>query len=348
MYKKPLLNQEVNRGYTWFAFVVIFMVFSSCSNELDLLAPNDPIPVVYFRMNPADSVYYLTLTRTFCGTGSGYELAKDPDRVFYENADICLEGWVDQYKVWETSFTLTDISKNQGIFPEVPGYGYTSSNSSFSTDSYGYLSNGYNEINSFRLVLSLGGDLGPVLSTIPLIPMPKRTFPVTPMKVLDLCPDGTNYKAGIEFDSEFVSYCELICTFRYQERRETWVDRVVTFSLRKDIQIIDNEATTLIDPELFFTKLALNIQPINDTIIRKFKSLDFIFMAADSHFKDYIDSYSTAGDLDSPPVGNIKNGYGLFTMVRSVKIEKNATMNYRTLDYLSSGEYSAHLGFVRW
>ncbi|TSA38110.1 MAG: hypothetical protein D4R64_04080 [Porphyromonadaceae bacterium] len=108
--------------------VILLVIFSSCSNSLDLVDPVDPIPIVYFQMNPVDSLFYLTLTRTFSGDDNGYDLARDVNQVFYDSADISLEGWSKQYKVWETQFELSDRSKILGIFPEVPGYCYETAN----------------------------------------------------------------------------------------------------------------------------------------------------------------------------------------------------------------------------
>jgi hypothetical protein len=351
MYKKRLGQYFDWMRYKHFRAIGLLILLSSCSNELDLLSIKDPVPVVYFRMDPADSIFYLTLTRSFSGNDNGYVLARDPDKVFYETTDIRLEGWANQYKIWQTHFKPTDITKAQGIFPEVSGYCYQSKNELLPLDMYGLFPCHYNQIDCFRLVLDLPGNYGPVLATVALFPLPKRIFPVTPMKVLDLYPDGSNYKAGIQFNPQFVKYCDLVCLFRYQEyqeNQETWIDRSVEFLLRRNIQILDDKAVTIIDPELFFTKIATNIQPINDTIIRKFKSLDLIFLTGDVNFEEYMNSYINAGNLDSPPVGNISHGYGLFTMVRSLKIENKMTMTYRTLDYLSSGEYTKQLGFVRW
>lgn len=334
-------------GLSLLALVTSLM---SCSNELDLLNIADPIPVVYFVMNPDEPAYHLTLTKSFSGVGNGYDLARDPDRVFYQSADIRMEGWMDEYKVWETKFNLTDKIKNPGIFPESSGYCYESPNDFYPNQNVGILPNGYHQITHFRLVLNLEGALGPILATIPLIPMPQRKFPATPLKVLDINPDGSNYKAVIKFDPDYVKYCELVCLFRYQEYQydRTWLDYSVTFQLRKNIMIIDDEAATFIDSDLFLNKLAVNIKPVNDTITRKFKSLDLIFYVGDQNYADYNNSYINTGNNDAPPIGNISNGYGMFTMARTIKIEKNMIMSPRTLELVSSSAITKKLGFVRW
>jgi hypothetical protein len=323
----------------------------SCSNEFELQTTENSVPVVYFIMNPIDSIFQLTLTRTFSGDKSGYDLAQDPSIVYYQNADIRLEGWANQYKVWESKFDLTEKSKKPGIFTTMPGFCFQTKNEFTQVQGDNSLAFNYDDITDFRLVLNLPGKAIPVISRISLVPFPTRIYPATPLKILDLCPDGSNYKAGIQFDKEKVKYCELICLFRYQEFQnidQSWISDSVTFTVRKNIPIFDDKAITIIDPEFFFTRLAANIKSVNDTIVRKYKSLDLYFLVGDQNFQTYYSTYINSGNVDSPPVGNINGGIGLFAMVRTIRIEKKMSMNYRTLDYLSSSEYTRKLGFVRW
>ena len=337
--------------YKLFILMLCAGLLLSCSNEFDLQTTEDSVPVVYFFMNPADSIFHLTLTRTFSGDESGYDLAQDPNEVYYQKADIRLEGWANQYKVWESGFLLTDHSKEPGIFTGMPGFCYETKNEFSQVQSDNTIANNYNDITDFRLVLNLPGMDIPVISRISSVPIPVRIHPATPMRIFDLCPDGSNYKAGIQFDKDKVKYCELICLFRYQVYQSIdrpWISDSVTFTLRKNIPIYDDKAITILDTEFFFTRLADNITPINDTIVRKFNSLDLVFLVGDKYFQTYYDTYINSGNVDSPPAGNISHGIGLFTMVRSIKLEKNMTMTYRTLDFLSSSEYTRQLGFIRW
>lgn len=306
--------------------VILLVIFSSCSNNLDILDPIDPIPVVYFQMNPADSVFYLTLTKTFSGDGNAFDLARDADRVFYDSADIRLEGWTNQYKVLETRFEPSDRSKNSGIFPGVPGYCFESANE---------FSNFLGQITSFRLVINLPGIPSPVFSRIPAM-----SLPVVPSRYNH---EIALYPNGYEFPRSGGAYRQLVCEFHYQEYEGTWVDHSVTFTLRKDIT---NE-TKFIYADMFFNRLVRSISPINDTILRKFISLDLICLAADQYFKDYMDTYTNAGNLDLPLKGNINNGYGLFTLMTSAKY-KNMNLDQRSFDSLCNGKITGKLGFVEW
>jgi hypothetical protein len=338
-------------GYKLFIWLLLSGLLVACSNDFILQTTEDPVPVVCFIMNPADSIFKITLTKTFSGDESGYDLARNPNKLYYQNANIWLEGWAGPYKVWESGFHLTDNPKESGIFTEQPGFCYQTKNEFCLEQSDNTFANSYDDITDFRLVLSLPGKAIPVISRISLVPFPIRIYPATPLKILDLCPDGSNYKAGIQFDKEKVKYCELICLFRYQEFQnsdQTWKNDSITFTVRKNIPIFDDKAITIIAPDFFFTRLADNIKPVNDTIVRKFKSLDLIFLVGDTNFQTYFSTYINSGNVDSPPAGNINGGIGLFAMVRSIRIEKKMSMNYRTLDYLSSSEYTRKLGFVRW
>jgi hypothetical protein len=334
VYKRQLTGQSVSMKNIRLYLVIVLAFLCSCSNSLDILDPIDPKPIVYCVINPADSIFYLTLTRTFSGDGNAYDLAHDPNLVFYESADIRLEGWVNEYKVWETQFELSDRSKNLGIFPEVPGYCYESFN------------NGQiiNTITSVRLIINLPGMSSPVFSRIPVLPEPVQRSPSRFDDVINLYPDDYVLKFSIDRD---VQYCELLCKFHYQESEEKWVDHSVIFSLRRDIVITGPVVRAIIYPDLFFNKVAANIKPVNDTIVRKFISLDLIFLAGDQYFNDYYDTYINASNLDLPPRGNINNGYGLFTMETSAKYE-NMILNQQTLDSLSMGYITKKLGFVRW
>jgi hypothetical protein len=336
------------RNSRFIVLIALIPGFWCCSNDLDLVVPGEPAPVVYFRMNPSDSLFYVTLTRTFSGAGNGFDLARDPQKVFYENADIRLESWIGEYKVGEIRFSPSTRTKNPGHFPEVPGYCFEAYNKLSAINEQDIIG----LANTFRLVVDVSGKLGPANATVPLIPLPVAEIEARWNKLFDLYPpDSSHYFVGFKIDHKYISHCELLCRFRYQELAGTWTDRSVNFTLRKDMKItvINGEyyATTIIYPDLFYNKLATSIRPRNDTIRRRFSSLDLIFIAGDQWYKDYSETYINSGNLDAAPSGNINNGYGLFTMIRSVE-NRNMKVSLKTLDSLAGGQYSKGLGFTRW
>ena len=310
---------------------ILLVGLTSCSTRLDLLNEADPIPVVYCQMDPTDHTIYLTLTRTFSGDANAYDLARDTDQVFYTKADIRLEGWIDEYKVWETQFKPSEKSKIPGIFPEVPGYCFEAPNQ----EPVGNLH------TSYRLVVNLPGMASPAFSKIGIVgpPIVKSRWD----NQISLYPKM--FEIGIA-PGPGTAYCDLICVFRYNQWERTWVNHSDTFLLRRDMRF-ETGRTDYLYEELFFKQIAANVKPVNDTIVRKFTSLDLILYAGDIYFRDYVDTYSNAGNLDLPPKGNITNGLGLFTM-RRFAMKDNMTLDRVTHDSLCLGQYTKQLGFVRW
>jgi hypothetical protein len=301
-------------------------------------------------MDPADSLFYLTLTRSFSGKGNAYDLAQNPDLVFYPGADIRLEGWSGPYKTGEIRFRPTGQTKKPRLFPEVPGYCFEAVNEGWRMDE----NSGNQGVTNFRLVVDLKGRFGPVVSTLPVLPYPKMDKPSKYDNLVDLYPpDSSIYMVSFKIDLKLVQYCELLLTFRYQELTGgVWLDRGFTTPLKKSIMMVIGEdgkktATTLLYPQQFYNRIAVNIKPVNDTILRRFRSLDLTFIAGDRNYKDYSETYINTGNFDGLPEGNIINGFGLFTMIRSVKM-KNLGLSLKTLDSLCNGQYTRQLGFITW
>jgi hypothetical protein len=143
------------------------------------------------------------------------------------------------------------------------------------------------------------------------------------------------------------AYCDLGCVFRYQQYEDkVWRSYSDTFCLRKDINHEVGRTDNLY-PEQFFNSIAANFKDSKEKVTKKFISIDLTLYAGDIHFKDYQDTYINSGNLDIPPKGNINNGLGLFTILRHATKE-NMTLERVTHDSLCFGQYTKHLGFVRW
>ena len=313
-------------------YVLLFLVFlSSCSEDFDLNLNADSIPVVYFQMNPDDHVNYLTLTRSFTGNTNAFDMARNPQLVYYDDATIFLEGWVNNYKIWETKFNPSDRVKSPGIFAESSGYCYEG----VSPTEYGQM------ITHYRLVVTTSKMASPLFSKIGIFeePVIKSKWD----KQICLYPD--NYEIGI-IPGLGTAYCDLFCVFHYKQLEGSWINLSDTFRLRKDMNF-EAGKTDYLYANQFFNKIAANIKPINDTIVRKFSSIDLILYAGDNHLRDYLETYQNAATLDLPPKGNVTNGLGLFTMLRTA-VKEGMILDRVSHDSLCQGEITKKLGFVRW
>jgi len=331
-----------------FLMLALLMLVSSCSDKFQVVDPAEPVPVIYFMMNPLDRVFYLTLSRTFTGDLNAYELAGDPDRVFYDSADIRLEAWEGQYKVQELQFSLSDRVKDPGYFPQVPGYCYKAD------VSQGFLPGSLSPIDSYRIIMQTEGMAEPAFARVEKM----RTSPVPSHfnRRIDFYPDGYKYPPD-RYSSELkhetavspggIAYQQFVCEFHYQVYEGTWTDHAVTFTLRKNLLVDGGGIAPILYADFFFSRLAAHIDPISDTITRRFISLNLVFLSADKYYKDYIEAIEEDGNMDLPPKGNIINGYGLFSMF-TIKRYEDMVLGQQSLDSLSMGQFTRHLGFVRW
>jgi len=283
-------------------------------------------------MNPEDQTLYLTVTKTFSGNDNAFDMAKDTDKLFYSTLDIRLESWIDEYKVTEIRFEPVDRHQLPGSFSEKPGYCFKAQ-AAFDQNSP--------DITHFRLIIKAPGLTSPAYAMIANIgpPIIQSRYD----KQVSLYPGS--YKIGIA-PGPGTAYCDLWCVFRYQQYEGEWSNHSDTFLVRRDLRF-ETGRTDFLYPELFFNQIAANIKPVSDTIVRKFISLDLIMYASDLYFRDYVDTYVNAGDLDLPPKGNAINGLGLFTMVRTAT-KDNMKFDRITFDSLCLGQYTKQLGFVRW
>lgn len=98
------------------------LLFSSCSNDIKILAPYKDISVVYGLMDQSDSIHYFRINKAFEGAGNAYTMAQVYDSIYYPVANISAylqdsDGVagkvVNSYKL----DTITTIPLPVGTFP---------------------------------------------------------------------------------------------------------------------------------------------------------------------------------------------------------------------------------------
>ena len=92
--------------------LILLLLFYSCSNELDILAPYKSYVVVYSVLDARDSVHYVRISRVFQTKGSSLEYAKNTD--LSVNAKVFLVAGNDTI----LRFYPDTITKKPGTFYE--------------------------------------------------------------------------------------------------------------------------------------------------------------------------------------------------------------------------------------
>lgn len=72
-------------------YPVLGIFLSACSNEFQIAAPFQDIPVVYGIISPNDTAHYIRIERVFIDPdASAYDVAKIPDSIYYPNNAIAV------------------------------------------------------------------------------------------------------------------------------------------------------------------------------------------------------------------------------------------------------------------
>ncbi|HRD40673.1 MAG TPA: hypothetical protein PLC65_18735, partial [Bacteroidia bacterium] len=65
------------------AFCFVAVIFNSCKNELNILAPYKESISVYAVLNPQETRNYVRVNRIFLGEGNSFQMAQVNDSINY-------------------------------------------------------------------------------------------------------------------------------------------------------------------------------------------------------------------------------------------------------------------------
>jgi hypothetical protein len=254
------------------SFIAFLAILNSCSEDIDLTTDTKSIPVVYCVINPQDSIYRVLLSRTFNGNKSTFEMAQDPDMIYYKNARVSLEAWSKGYPIWNTQFKPAATTRDSGYFSSSPGFAFETKE--VISKHFGHAaSQNFGELSDYlRLVVEYQDDAEPAFSRISTsLSKPRIEYPVYSYKVFNLCDSIPYY---LVFNTSDILYYDLRCKFRYTEDSETGEYKTVDFSVQPNIQTNIGKKQLFIYPSVFFRRLALAFPNTDKISSRKFVSLD--------------------------------------------------------------------------
>lgn len=326
------------------AFVTVFS--SSCSNELDIVAPYEETMVVFGLLNKDESVHYIRVSKAFLGKGNALEFAAVTDSTNYApgvldvKVDEMLNGNVTR------TFTLeavTDISKDPGIFanPDQVIYKFeTTPGQGINKDAIYKLrakntNTGY-EISSETPIV------GPLTLSLPSINLPQITlYPQAPTTIKwKTAGNGKLY--------------EVFIFFKYREYNVNTPNDIVAKSVEINLgrtptdntdagrELINSVANATI-----YQTLANNISEATATnqMIRLADSLRIEIYIASEQLETYLNINQPSNSLaqERPVFGNIENGVGLFSSRGAFKI--GYYINDASVDSLKNNFATNKLGF---
>ncbi len=72
-------------------FLVSLILFNSCKNDLNIIAPYKEVPAVYAILTPQEPIQMIRINKVFVGQGNANVMAKVPDSVNYQPGELTVK-----------------------------------------------------------------------------------------------------------------------------------------------------------------------------------------------------------------------------------------------------------------
>lgn len=332
------MHQNFYPGFSlcWFVMVLMLIAgFAACTEEIGLYTDSEPVPIVYCLLDPADSVQYVRIGRSYQAGSNGFSESPEPDSVVWNiQHEVYIEEYADEIRGSTYEFQPdNNISKDSGFFPvtglrvysssfrPVPGYSYRL---------YVYFPD-LDKMVSARMTVH---DLPEIMDPLPLS-IRKINFEPGQSYVIRWYP-GLN--TGVY---------EMV--FRIHYRDSTAVGEEFKTADYRSGGIFDLQTSQLQEYGMggpsFFASMAKEIRVVPG-IIREVISVEFIMVSGGTdlgfHFRSGMENGSIFTNLAD--YTNLRNGIGIFSS-RSELHVPNLTLSEVTIDLLAQDEKTRALGF---
>ncbi|MDB2443101.1 hypothetical protein N9W40_03355 [Flavobacteriales bacterium] len=345
-------------------------LFTSCDNDLKIIADWKDVPAVYGILNAQDSVHYIKLNKAFLGQGDVMMMAQEFDSLHYavdqvgirllekEEGDVPGQNGAN----WQTRNTYELEPTNEFVRPEgvfsSPTQTIYKTTAPLNKDFY-YSVEVYRKSND--TIIAQTDGLIPILS--PLSVINPNTF--SPLVILP-----NSYVPKVEWRSvSGGKMYELSMRFNYMEFQISGESDTLFKSIEinyPSIFSIDTDGGDYMDYPLSYDQflgfIAANI-PEDPTVRRlvvgfdpsqtgsggvsiKHACLDFSLSAAGEDLSTYLvlNENSNSLVLDRPEYSNIENGVDILSS-RTVKSVNGVKISNQTNDEIAKSEVTKHLNF---
>ncbi|MBT3244441.1 MAG: DUF4249 family protein [Bacteroidetes bacterium] len=327
---------------------IIFILFIlgallACENEVNLLEPGDPIPVVYGIICPDDTLHQIRLLKTFDGSKIPEVEASVSDSLYYDQAEVYLELRSTQGLVLERlelSKTLIN-NRREGIFATTPNIIYQG-------HPFDIRQGSLNGELVYHLTIYLPDFDQSVFATTAIPPTQEPSSNMISGEEINVFDYFVHPK--YIFSAPVKTFAtELIIEFLFEELiNAEW--HQISFQNKRYYRPYSGHVSTdsiKFSPIWLYKQIANNIKENEAVSNRRFSSIIIRKRLVSPDYSHYLSSLEYSPDLYTHIFSNITNGKGLFAAYSKSEIT-GITFSEQMLDSLSFGQYTKHLKFKRW
>jgi hypothetical protein len=330
---------RMNKIYCFFLLVSAMLLFAACDNEIELIAEQEALPVVFGLLNPKDSAQYIRVEKSFADPEtSALILAQDPDQFFYQDASISLfnQSTNTTYPLEKVDGALEGYPRQNGDFANSPNYLYKINTSDISLSNKDVL----------RLEIKENESAAPKTAVATIIAPPDIRTPrfVNGQGFIEFT-EGKQTEINWRTTNAGTYSVKLVLNIR-EENLDTQEKEDVALVWALDQFIPGDELR--FDGIGFFLFLDGNLEE-KIGFRRQFLNVDVIVEAYDAEVTRYIEVASAntgiTGAQEIPTYTNINGGLGIFGASSRDK-DDGFSLKNRTLDSLFDGRFTQHLNFT--
>jgi hypothetical protein len=328
-----------------FICFISFLLFQSCENEVDLLAPWEERMVVYGLLSPPDATasptdtvwQYFRISRVFSNKGGAYINAGKDSGIYSNPLDVKLERFSGKTLVETINlYPIISKAKEPGIFPNDKQILYVTYKPIKNVSEYRLsVSNPQTGIGVNAKTVTIGQF--EVSSSFLNEPNVNWYSSLKVRPSWKSCKNGKIYQVSVRFHYSEKSSNSTVYVKKYFDWNLSPVYSNGTGGG-------ENMNTEVLTPSDFNSQLLSNVK-VEAGVERLAGQIEFVFTAGNQEFSDYMDINRPSDGVvqDKPIYTNINGGIGLFASRISHSMFKS--LAGQSIDSLINGSQTSSLGF---
>ena len=327
-----------------FAILIAPFFFQACSNDFEVTAPWQDIPIVYGLLNVNDTAHYIRVEKAFLDPNAdAFEIAQIPDSLYYDNALVQLE----KLNTGEV-FTLQKVDGNLEGYPRKAGTFANAPNWLYKIDS---LTLDLKEGDQVQVQIDRGSGLPIVTAEAVILGKGIQRTP------------GTN-DPSFSFDynlptklawssSEHARIFDVTLFIRYTEypigQPDLFEHKVIEWKWGQGVRFPSVTSQYILEKQgvEFYQVMANNI-PVNPDMKRIFEGIDIQIIQGGEALEKYINvalaNTGITGSQELPTYTNLSEGLGVFSSVNFLET-KDVLLTAISRDSLRNGVFTKDLNF---
>lgn len=347
------------------ALSLLAVVFNSCKNELNILAPYKESVSVYALLNPQESRNYVRINRIFLGEGNSYQMAQVNDSINYKKGELTVT--LERYENGNLALTTVGnptkklITLNDTVI-QTQGGVFNTNQRLFYTDDKLYTWGDYKLTITNNKTGNVFTSKGTIIDSIKPFAFPPISAPYFPVAYNPSNPSSYYIDYSLPTVSRTIRFnsipnardYDVIMRFHYADSLNTgalvpkYVD--YTFPTVSSTGLSGGEqlSVSFTSGEFYgFLVNKLNASEPSNLLFRKIIKLDFIVIAGAQDFSDFlkISAPSTSVAQDKPIYSNIEGGFGIFSSRSRLHVSKQISVSW--IDYMASTKPTCNLRFLK-